>query len=125
SNEAVSLLLTVAGDDDPTFGGRFPNAKLIRNVHGEAVRTGPQTFRFTLLGTGVDAKNQIVYFLRASGARVFTDCQTYHGMGTVAFFAPSQDRDHSGVINPSETPVWCYACTSLMHRLTFVDPCSP
>jgi hypothetical protein len=76
--EGAFVLQYIEGD--PTLFGSFPAAASVSDVHGVWVRTGPNTFRTTQQGYGLDgghgAASNIVYFSRASSTVTLLDCNT-------------------------------------------------
>jgi hypothetical protein len=117
NNNSVSLLLNGTGGEDPTFGGLFPTAVSIGAFQGEGARSGTDAYKFTAMSAGKDANHQIVYFLKNTGTKSFSDCNTYTVTGELQIFLASQDRDGSGFATAGETPVVRIPYSCILHRM--------
>ena len=127
ANEHVALHHDLA-DYDATAGGLFPTAVRYSTAQGEAIRTGPRSFEYTLLYWGLDAANRRVSMVFCSGTKVFRegDCGTYDTVGnTLAVYRVSQDEDGDGVPDMGQTPVACVPLELTGRRLSIRPPCTP
>lgn len=118
NDNTVALLLNSTGGEDPTFGGLFPSAVSIGSFQGEGTRSGSGSYQFTALSSGKDAGHQLVYFLKNTGTKTFSDCNTYTVTGELQIFLASQDRDGSGFASPGETPVLRIPYSCALHRMS-------
>jgi hypothetical protein len=115
-------------DYDATVGGMFPTAVRYSTAQGEAVRTGPRSFDYTLHFWGLDSSNRRVSLVLSSGTKVFRegDCRTYDTVGgTLAVYRVEQDADGDGVPDAGETPVACVPVELTARRMSIVPPCQP
>ena len=82
ATDRVALVHDLA-DYDVTVGGLLPTAVRYTTAQGEAVRTGPRSFDYTLHFWGVDSSNRRVSLVVSSGAKVFRegDCGVYDTSG--------------------------------------------
>jgi hypothetical protein len=127
ANEHVALHHDLA-DYDATLGGLFPTAVRYSTAQGEAIRTGPRSFDYTLLYWGLDAANRRVSMVFCSGTKVFRegDCGTYDTVGnTLAVYLVGQDLDGDGVPDIGETPVACVPLELTGRRFSIRPPCTP
>jgi hypothetical protein len=135
TNRRVSLQLQNVRED-PNFGGLVKYLTGLEVTHetdwwGEAVRTGPRTFDFTLMRHNTDVNAYVpnpvppggtfkqVYVAVSSGTMELTSPTTMVRTLTVGYFHPSQ--------NPfEEAPL--YDCggpyTSTLERIPVVPPCT-
>jgi len=127
TNQRVSLQLQNSGED-PNFGGIAEAllgapATSRTDFWGEAVRTGPRSFNFSIVAHAINqgvmtgTSFQPVYTEVVSGTIVFIDRTTIRRTATAAFFAPDQ--------NPLEdTPIVCSPFESTLRRLAVTPPCA-
>ncbi len=126
-NERVALIHEVA-NYDVTFGGTFPTAVRLTSGHGEAVRTGPRTFDYTLYFWALDNNNQRVAILVSSGTKQFpeSDCNTYITTGGMLSVFPAwTDADKDGYPDKGQSPKICLPLTCKARRSTVLPPCKP
>ena len=72
ATDRVALIHDLA-DYDVTRGGILPTAVRYTTAQGEAIRTGPRSFDYTLHFWGVDSSNRRVSLVVSSGAKVFRE----------------------------------------------------
>jgi hypothetical protein len=113
---------------DPTFGGLFPDADLLRGALGTYVRTGPRTFQVGLVDyfvksapTGSFERGEILYFERFNGTAECLDANTKVFSGNVSLYSNvdrpdlvvpplgifgvhDQDADDDGIADEGEVP---------------------
>jgi len=95
-NERFAAALDIA--HDPSFGGMFPDAIAATNMRGTYVKTGLNTYAFTVMsyGLGQPAEGEtgrpVVYISVVSGQGALTDKDTQSApLYTAAVYAPDQD----------------------------------
>ena len=109
ATDRVALVHDLA-DYDVTLGGLLPTAVRYTTAQGEAIRTGPRSFDYTLHFWGVDSSNRRVSLVVSSGTKVFRagDCGIHDTVGgTLAVYLASQDADGDGFPDDGATPVAC------------------
>jgi hypothetical protein len=127
ANDRIALVHDLA-DYDVTLGGLLPGAVRYSTAQGEAVRTGPRSFDYTLHFWGLDAANRRVSLVVSSGAKVFRegDCGIYDTVGgTLAVYLPAQDSNGDGFPDDGATPVACVPIELTAHRMRILPPCEP
>ena len=127
TNDRVALNHDLA-DYDVTLGGLVPTAVRYTTAQGEAIRTGPRSFNYTLLFWGLDGANRRVSLVLSSGTKLFRegDCGTYDTVeGTLAVYLVGQDADGDGVPDAGEDPVACVPVELTARRLSIRPPCTP
>jgi len=110
---------------DPTFGGLFPEAVTKTLLRGEYIRTGCNTYDFSLLAYGLgtplegEGVYQVVYKIAVSGEIIQTDMDAMEGPAyTAAIYAPDQDPFGN------EPPLFgCYPVTGTFKRMPVVPSC--
>jgi steroid delta-isomerase-like uncharacterized protein len=118
----------VSGDisHDPTFGGMFPDAVAETAMRGTFVRTGLNTYAFTIMSHGLGepaqaegSARQVVYTMVASGELVLTGADTMAADSyTAAMYAPDQDPFGE------EPPAYgCVPVSATYKRVPMVPPC--
>ncbi len=113
ANNRVALQHDLA-DYDVTLGGQLPTAVRYSTAQGEAVRTGPRTFDYTLHFWGLDSSNRRVSLVVSSGTKLFR---------TLAVYLPSQDVDGDGFPDAGEMPIACVPVTLTGRRMNILPPC--
>ncbi len=124
ANERVALQHDLA-DYDVTLGGQFPTAVRYSTAQGEAVRTGPRSFDYTLHFWGLDGSNRRVTLVVSSGTKQFRvgDCNSYDTVGsTLSIYRASQDGDGDGIPDAGEVPMACVPVTCTGRRMSIVTP---
>ena len=127
ANERIALQHDLA-DYDVTLGGQFPTAVRYSTAQGEAVRTGPRSFDYTLHFWGLDNSNRRVTLVVSSGTKQFRagDCNSYETVGgTLSVYRASQDADGDGLPDVGEAPIACVPVTLTARRMSILAPCTP
>jgi hypothetical protein len=125
-NERMALSHDLA-DYDVTVGGLLPTAVRYTTAHGEAVRTGPRSFDYTLHSWGLDSSNRRVSLLVSSGTKVFRagDNDTYDTVCTLAVYLVGQDADGDGLPDAGEIPVACVPVKLTGRRMSILPAYEP
>jgi hypothetical protein len=78
---------------DPMLNGLFPTATAISTLRGSWVRTGGNTFDYTMIGIAIDATRNPVWIGKLSGhITLSADCNTETIEGTtLELFAPNEN----------------------------------
>jgi hypothetical protein len=77
---------------DPTLGGGFPNAVRYTAFHGVTQRTGPRSWRYTMIMYVLDSLDNIVYIAKNSGIKKLShDCSTMYLDYGLELYGPGQD----------------------------------
>jgi hypothetical protein len=102
---------------DPTMGGFYPDADWARHTRGVWVRTGPNTFDWTILSFGTNSAFEVLYILRGSGTKTLVDCNTAEDLINVEILDPGMD--------PIDDDGLCIASgdVSISRRITLKEPC--
>lgn len=111
---------TIVTDDrtDPRFYGYFPTAVDRTDAWGEMIRTGKNTYDFSMIYYAVDEDYNIVCFAVWSGTTEMTSHDTMDGTFTGAFYGPDQDPFGE---NP---PMYCFGPYEYSYdRIPIVPPC--
>lgn len=127
ATDRVALVHDLA-NYDVTLGGLLPTAVRYTTAQGEAIRTGPRSFDYTLHFWGVDIANRRVSLVVSSGAKVFRegDCNVYDTVGgTLAVYLVGQDANGDGYPDDGETPVACVPIELTARRMSILPPCTP
>jgi len=127
ANNRVAMQHDLA-DYDVTLGGLLPTAVRYSTAQGEAIRTGPRSFDYTLHFWGLDSSNHRVSLVVSSGTKLFRedDDNTYDTVGgTLAVYLPGQDADGDGFADAGEVPIACVPVTLTARRMSIVAPCVP
>ncbi len=127
ATDRVALVHDLA-DYDATLGGLLPTAVRYTTAQGEAIRTGPRSFDYTLHFWGVDSSNRRVSLVVSSGAKVFRegDCGVYDTVGgTLSVYLVAQDANGGGPPDDGETPVACVPIELTARRMSILPPCQP
>lgn len=110
---------------DPSFGGMFPGAIAGTNMRGTYVRTGLNTYDFTVMSYGLgepaegETARQVVYIQVVSGRGVLTDENTFASDSyTAAVYAP--DQDPFGDVPPA---YGCFPVSGTYKRMPVVPSC--
>lgn len=110
---------------DPTFGGLFPDVVTRTSLRGGYIRTGCNTYDFSMLayGLGVPLEgqgvHQVLYKILVSGEGIQTDMDTQEAPAyTAALYAPDQDPFGN------EPPLYgCYPVSGTYKRMPVVPSC--
>ncbi len=76
----------------PAFDGTIS-----RDFIGEAVMTGPQTARITLIGYELAQADQVVFIYMGTGEMTFTASGKATGTSTLAYYMPETDTNGDGI----------------------------
>lgn len=117
--------VSITDQQDPTLGGLFPTAVPIGTAHGEGIRTGTHSFEYTVIASGHDAQQRLLFFLESSGTQTIRDRDTFDMIGTLAVFLPSQDADGDGFVDEGEEPIARIPYSCSMHRVKVRAPFAP
>ena len=126
-NKRVALQHDLA-DYDVTLGGQFQTAVRYSTAQGEAIRTGPRSFDYTLHFWGLDGSNRRVTLIVSSGTKLFRegDDNSYDTVGgTLSVYRASQDADGDGLPDAGEVPFACVPVTLSAKRMSIEPPCTP
>jgi len=118
---AASLDIT----QDPSFGSLFPGTITATNMRGTYVRTGLNTYDFTVMSYGlaepaeIESARQVVYIQVVSGQFILTDEDTLASdLYTAALYSPDQDPFGD------EPPAYgCYPVSGTYKRMPVVPVC--
>jgi hypothetical protein len=116
---------------DTTFFGMFPDADYMSELVGEAVRTGPNTYDFSLIGYGaktlVGVRNEIQYIWTVTGSMECLDGDNKTDSVHLAVYAAAQDADNDGFPDEGEEPALCVGPTilSAAKRVPLMPACEP
>jgi hypothetical protein len=108
-------LVWISGD--PTLGGDFPDAVWTRHTRGVWVRTGPNTFDFTVLTFSTNSAYEVLYIFRSNGTNTLVDCNTNESTANLEFLTPDMD--------PIDDDGLCIASgeVEIERRITLKEPC--
>lgn len=109
---------------DHTLDGTFPDVGTATDTIGTGVRTGPNTWRVTLIRYGTDGAAEPKYMAVITGDFEFPD--DARGLGrkcTWALYLPEQDKDGDGYPDEDETPMMCIPDEGPMPRMKILPRC--
>jgi len=118
---------------DNTLGGILPQADLGGELAGTAVRTGPNTYQFTLVGysgqTRPGNRGQILGIMVSSGTMTLTGPQTRIDSNLVmSLFGPDADiYPADGLPDEGVEPLMCvpFPGDYVATRIPVLPPCTP
>jgi len=118
---------------DNTMGGILPQADLGGELAGTAVRTGPNTYQFTLLGyagqTRPGDRGQILGIVVSSGTMTLIGPNTRIDGGlTMALYGPDADVNPAdGLPDEGVDPLMCvpFGGDYVATRIPVLPPCTP
>lgn len=95
----VSTIVMKILNPDPPFWGNFPEATTRTDSVGWLVRTGPNTWDFTMVGYGTTGAHEpwwgdIVYIQIDRGTVTATDSDTFVASGRAEVYSGRDDLDH-------------------------------
>ena len=77
---------------DPTLGGLFPDAVSISSGRGVWVRTGGNSFSYTMIVYGLDEFGGVNWIIKNSGVQILSEsCNRMSVDGTIELFEPDID----------------------------------
>ena len=118
---------------DTTLGGLLPEADLGGETIGTAVRTGPNTYSFTLMGYAAKARanerGQILGILVSSGTMTLTGPNTRIDSNIVmSLYGPDADINPAdGLPDEGVEPILCVPFPEdyMVNRIPVMPPCTP
>jgi len=139
--EPVAAALTVVPNDpacasitciqkifymDHTLGSAFPDVVSASDTVGMGIRTGPNTWRVTLIRHATDGAAGLQYMALITGDFEFPDdASGLERKCTWALYLPEQDKDGDGWPDEDETPMICMPDEGLMPRMKMLPMCEP
>jgi hypothetical protein len=109
-----------------TLGGMFPEAVAASDTVGTGVRTGPNTWRVTIIRYATDGAAKVVYMAVITGDFTFPDdASVLERKGTWALYLPEQDKDGDGWPDDDETPMLCVPDEGQMPRMKILPMQEP
>lgn len=101
-----------------TLGGMFPEAVAASDMIGNGIRTGPNTWRVTIIRYVTDGAVKVIYMAVITGDFTFSDdASVLERNGTWALYLPEQDKDGDGWPDDDETPMLCVPDEGQMPRM--------
>jgi hypothetical protein len=119
---------------DATFGFPIPpftEAEYMSDLIGEAVRTGRDTYDFSLIGYGVKNvafdRGDILYILTVTGTMTCIDDENKTDSVYLAVYLAEQDSDKDGFPDEDEEPFFCVGPSPLSEakRVPQMPACVP
>ncbi len=109
---------------DHTLGGMFPDVVTASDTVGMGVRTGPTTWRMTLIRHATDGGAGLKYMALITGDFEYRDdVNAMERKCTWALYLPEQDKDDDGWPDEDETPMICIPDEGLMPRMKVLPKC--
>jgi hypothetical protein len=106
-------------DMGPTFYGIFPTAVALSDMYGEAIKTGKNTYDFTVIDYAINASYGVVYFRLWSGTIVQTSKDTLDGTFYASIYNSTQDP-----FGDEDPEFGCWGPWSFTYeRIPVVPPC--
>jgi hypothetical protein len=91
---------------DHTLGGMFPEAVAASDTVGTGIRTGPNTWRVTIIRYATDGAAKVIYMAVITGDFTFSDdASMMERKGVWALYLPEQDKDGDGWPDDDELPM--------------------
>lgn len=117
---------------DPTFLSIFPEADNQSHLIGEAVKTGLNTYEFTIIGYGFKTlpadRGQLKYIWVSSGTTILTDRNTRQDTDLyLSLYGPDKDVNPAdGLPDEGAEPDLCLGpFGGVMKRVPLMPPCVP
>jgi hypothetical protein len=116
---------------DVTFGLGFDETDYMSELIGEAVKTGPKTYDFSLIGYGVKERpadrNEIIYLWTINGSTECVDGDNFTNDVNLAVYTAAQDADKDGFPDQGEEPSFCIGPTDFgsAKRIPLMPRCEP
>jgi hypothetical protein len=109
-----------------TLGGMFPEAVAASDTIGTGIRTGPNTWRVTIIRYATDGAAKVIYMAVISGDFTFSDdASVLERKGTWALYLPEQDKDGDGWPDDDEIPMLCVPDEGQMPRMKLLPMQDP
>jgi len=109
-----------------TLGGMFPEAVAASDMIGNGIRTGPNTWRVTIIRYVTDGAVKVIYMAVITGDFTFSDnASVLERNGTWALYLPEQDKDGDGWPDDDETPMLCVPDEGQMPRMKILPMQEP
>ena len=134
AGNTMSLILR-ADNSDPTFMSTDPpaaEADHLTDYVGNAVRTGPDTWAYTVMAYGTKKVEgqllpEVLYVDVACGTTTSTaDGNVLTGEGSSAYYLPEQDVDGDCFPDADQEPIYCSPPgPTTMTRIPVTPPCVP
>jgi len=116
----------------PTLLGTFPESERLSDMMGYCVRTGANTFSFSVIWHGVKEGGpermgigEVVFMGIFSGTLELVDPDTLQYTGTIAGYAADQDVDGDRLPDESAVPVICAPISLSFKRLPMFPSAEP
>lgn len=107
-------------NEDPTFGGTFPDATSQSPWIGTYVRTGPNSVQYKgvcYVRKDEKPKSMILAICVLEHTNTQTSPDTVEAVGTVSFYSPDSDKDGDGLPDAGEQPLMSVPITQHMKRI--------
>ena len=113
-------------DMNHTLGGMFPEAVAASDTVGTGIRTGPNTWRVTIIRYATDGAAKVIYMAVITGDFEFPDdASGLERKCTWSLYLPEQDKDGDGWPDEDETPMICIPDEGLMPRMKILPMQEP
>ncbi len=129
------MVYTVVGKHpqcSPTLLGFFPEGERLSDMMGYCVRTGVNTFRFSVVWQGVKEGGaesmgigEVVFMGVISGTMELVDADKVEFTGTIAGYGPDQDADCDRLPDEGAVPLICAPLSLTFKRLPMPPSCEP
>jgi hypothetical protein len=116
---------------DATFFGLSPEAEYMSELVGEAVRTGLNTYDFSLIGYGAKeqpaARNEILYLWTVNGSLTCEDGDKITSDANLAVYEADQDANQDGFPDVGQDPIACFGPLDFgsAQRVPLMPRCEP
>jgi len=109
-----------------TLGGMFPDAVAASDTVGTGIRTGPNTWRVTIIRYATDGAARVIYMAVITGDFIFPDdASVLERKGVWALYLPEQDKDNDGWPDDDETPMLCVPDEGQLPRMKILPMQEP
>ena len=113
---------------DPTVGGFFPDADYLSLGVGEAVMTGPKTFKSTIVAYSMreeDPRDEIECIWVITSSSTFTGHRSQEATASFAIYLPSADQNGDLLPDAGAVPIVCIPLPFNAERVPMMPPCEP
>ena len=111
---------------DHTLGDMFPDVVTATDTVGMGVRTGPNTWRMTLIRHATDGSAGVKYMALITGDfEFYDDTNGLERKCTWALYLPEQDKNGDGWPDEDEIPMICIPDEGLMPRMKILPMREP